>query len=69
MCGVLLGGVVVSLVWFGGFGVLGMESGKKRGKIFDMGGESGLFGVFNEVGLGFVLWIVRLVLMGRLFIR
>ncbi|MEX6357423.1 BCCT family transporter [Staphylococcus cohnii] len=66
--GVLLAPVLVSLVWFAAFGVLGIETGKKTPKIFDMPPETALFGVFNEVPLGFVLSIVTLLLIATFFI-
>nr|WP_245340837.1 MULTISPECIES: BCCT family transporter [unclassified Staphylococcus] len=66
--GVLLAPVLVSLVWFAAFGVLGIETAKKTPKIFDMPPETALFGVFNEVPLGFVLSIVTLLLIATFFI-
>ncbi len=66
--GVLLAPVLVSLVWFAAFGVLGIETAKKTPKIFDMPPETTLFGVFNEVPLGFVLSIVTLLLIATFFI-
>ncbi|WP_436954965.1 BCCT family transporter, partial [Staphylococcus ureilyticus] len=65
--GVLLAPVLVSLVWFAAFGVLGIETAKKTAKIFDMPPETALFGVFNEVPLGFVLSIVTLLLIATFF--
>ena len=66
--GVLLAPVLVSLVWFAAFGVLGIETAKKTPKIFDMPPETALFGVFNEVPLGFALSIVTLLLIATFFI-
>src|SRR5699024_11794624 len=66
--GVLLAPVLVSLVWFAAFGVLGIDTAKKTPKILDMPPETALFGVFNEVPLGFVLSIVTLLLIATLFI-
>ena len=66
--GVMLAPVLVSLVWFAAFGVLGIETAKKTPKIFDMPPETALFGVFNEVPLGFVLSIVTLLLIATFFI-
>ncbi|MGY3482063.1 BCCT family transporter [Staphylococcus cohnii] len=66
--GVMLAPVLVSLVWFAAFGVLGIETAKDNPKIFDMPPETALFGVFNEVPLGFVLSIVTLLLIATFFI-
>ena len=66
--GVLLAPVLVSLVWFAAFGVLGIETAKKTPKIFDMPPETALFGVFNEVPLGYVLSIVTLLFIATFFI-
>src|SRR5699024_11101842 len=66
--GVMLAPVLVSLVWFAAFGVLGIETAKDNPKIFDMPPETALFGVFNEVPLGFALSIVTLLLIATFFI-
>lgn len=66
--GVMLAPVLVSLVWFAAFGVLGIETAKDKPKIFDMPPETALFGVFNEVPLGFIISILTLLLIATFFI-
>ncbi|MFZ8102124.1 BCCT family transporter, partial [Staphylococcus arlettae] len=66
--GVMLAPVLVSLVWFAAFGVLGIETAKDNPQIFNMPPETALFGVFNEVPFGFVLSIVTLLLIATFFI-
>ncbi len=66
--GVMLAPVLVSLVWFAAFGVLGIETAKDHPQIFNMPPETALFGVFNEVPLGFILSIVTLLLIATFFI-
>ncbi|MBU0438009.1 choline transporter [Staphylococcus succinus] len=66
--GVLLAPVLVSIVWFSAFGVLGIETAKNNPKIFDLPSDTALFGVFNEIPLGFVLSIITLLLIVTFFI-
>ncbi|PTK57308.1 choline transporter [Staphylococcus nepalensis] len=66
--GVLLAPVLVSIVWFSAFGVLGIETAKIHPKIFDMPSETALFGVFDAVPLGFVLSIITLILIVTFFV-
>lgn len=66
--GVLLAPVLVSIVWFSAFGVLGIETAKSHPKIFDMSSETMLFGVFDQIPLGFILSIITLVLIVTFFI-
>nr|CDL65144.2 hypothetical protein [Staphylococcus xylosus] len=66
--GVLLAPVLVSIVWFSAFGVLGIETAKSHPKIFDMPSETMLFGVFDQIPLGFILSIITLVLIVTFFI-
>ena len=66
--GVLLAPVLVSIVWFSAFGVLGIETAKSHPKIFDMPSETALFGVFDAVPLGFVLSIITLILIVTFFV-
>lgn len=66
--GVLLVPAIVSFIWFSVFGVLGIETGKKDSKLFEMSAETQLFGVFNDLPFGIVLSLIALVLIGSFFI-
>ena len=66
--GVLLVPAIVSFIWFSVFGVLGIETGKKDPKLFEMSAETQLFGVFNDLPFGIVLSLIALVLIGSFFI-
>lgn len=66
--GVMLVPVLVSLVWFAAFGVLGIETAKDHPQIFNMPPETALFGVFNEMPLGTVMSIITLFLIATFFI-
>ena len=66
--GVLLVPALVSFIWFGVFGVLGIETGKKHKEIFDMAPETQLFAVFNHLPLGIILSIVALLLIASFFV-
>ena len=68
VAGVMLVPVLVSLIWFAAFGVLGIETAKDHPQIFNMPPETALFGVFNEVPLGFVMSIITLLLIATFFI-
>src|SRR5699024_2027705 len=66
--GVMLAPVLVILVLFAALGVLGIETAKDKPKIFDMPPETALFGLFNEVPLGFIISILTLLLIATFFI-
>ncbi|PTH24977.1 BCCT family transporter [Staphylococcus auricularis] len=66
--GVLLVPVLVSIVWFSVFGVLGIETGKSHPEVFEMSEETQLFGVFNHLPMGMLLSIVAIVLIASFFI-
>ncbi|WP_251516768.1 MULTISPECIES: glycine betaine uptake BCCT transporter [Staphylococcus] len=68
IAGVLLVPALVSFIWFSVFGVLGIESGKKHPKLFEMTPETQLFGVFHHLPLGMILSIIALLLIGSFFI-
>src|SRR5699024_10404054 len=68
IAGVLLVPALVSFVWFSVFGVLGIETGKKKPELFNMTAETQLFGVFNEIPFGIILALIALVLIASFFI-
>src|SRR5699024_8012036 len=59
---------VVSIIWFGVFGMTGVTVGQVTPGGFDMAPETQLFAIFNELPMGALPSIVAVVLVPVLFI-
>ncbi|EKU50030.1 BCCT family transporter [Staphylococcus massiliensis] len=65
---VLLVPTVISIIWFSVFGMTGLKVGQSHEKILKMKPETQLFGIFNELPIGFLLSMVALLLIASFFI-
>ncbi|MBN6206720.1 BCCT family transporter [Ralstonia pickettii] len=65
---ILLVPTFVSIFWFSGFGLTGVDVARNAPHIFGMSPETQLFGVFNELPLSGILSIVTVILVASFFI-
>lgn len=65
---VMLVPTIISILWFSVFGVTSISIAQSAPQIFDMGPETQLFAVFNEMPLSTILSIVAILLVTIFFI-
>ncbi|MCF3943182.1 BCCT family transporter [Oceanobacillus alkalisoli] len=65
---VLLVPTLVSIFWFSGFGLTGMEVAQSAPQIFNMPPETQLFGILNELPFSLILSILTVILVASFFI-
>ena len=65
---VMLVPTIISILWFSVFGVTSISIAQSAPQIFNMGPETQLFAVFNEMPLGTILSIVTILLVTIFFI-
>lgn len=68
LLGVILVPTCVSFIWFSTFGVTAIDAYQQQPSIAELPTEQLLFGVFNELPMGFILSCITIVLVAFFFI-